>query len=132
MATAWIKVTSVSELSNGDSPIAARDAVRRLVSAQRPDWVGLLQASCLWARKAESNGSGMFAGSWVLEEWATRTGNPLWRPGGLRPLAAEGLIKKAGDSTRGGRRAYYRMPQRAVIEEALQELGVPDLPPSPH
>jgi hypothetical protein len=124
-ATIAIILSSVS-----GSADVIRDAVRRLVAAQRPDWVGLLQAACVWAAKAETNGSGLFAGAWVLEEWAARTGNARWRPGGLRPLAAEGLIEKVGDSTRGGRRAYYRMPQRQIIEAALRELGVPELPPA--
>jgi len=105
------------------------DAVRRLAAADRADWLGLLWAACIWAAKAEANGSGVFAGSYVLEEWASRTGNPRWKPGGLRPLASEGLIQKVGDSTRGGRRAYYRMADRKGVENALRDLGIPELPP---
>jgi DNA-binding HxlR family transcriptional regulator len=71
----------------------------------------------------------MFAGSWVLQEWARRTGSPKWKPSGLRPLAAEGLLQRVGDPTRGGHRAYYRMPDRKGVEEALRELEVPELPP---
>jgi hypothetical protein len=56
----------------------------------------------------------MFAGTWVLQEWARRTGNAKWKPGGLRFLASEGLIVKV-DSSRGGKRAYYRMLDRPTM-----------------
>jgi len=111
--------------------MATVDAVRRLVATDRPEWLGLLQAACIWAARAEANGSGVFAGGYVLKEWARRTGNPRWKPGGLRMLAAEGLLQKVGESTRGGRRAYYRMPDREGVERALAEFGVPELPPMP-
>jgi hypothetical protein len=35
---------------------------------------------------------------------------------------AYGLIEKAGESVRGGRCAYYRMPKRLEIESALSAL----------
>jgi len=91
--------------------------------------VGLLQAACIWARIAEQNGTEMFAGTWVLQEWASRTGGPRIRPGGLRPLAAEGLIVNAAPSTRGGKRAYYRMPDRQGVEAALRAFNIEPLPP---
>jgi len=51
------------------------------------------------------------------------TGEPAWKPG-LRLLVAYGLLEKSGESTRGGRRAYYRMPDRTGVEEALAALPV--------
>ena len=89
---------------------------------ERPDWLPVLRAACEQARKTEPYG-GEFAGKWVLQELEQLTGSPAWRPG-LRLLAGYGLIEKASESTRGGRRAYYRMPDREGIERALSQLGV--------
>lgn len=86
---------------------------------ERPEWVPVLRAACATARTAEDF-SGDFAGSWVLSKLKEQTGTG-WLPG-LRTLATYGLIEKSGESTRGGRRAYYRMPDRRGIETALQEL----------
>lgn len=85
----------------------------------------LLRAACEQARKCEP---GDFAGSWVLRELQqlsgrsgpVLTGDPAWRPG-LRRLSAYGLIEKT-DTSRGGRRAYYRMPDREAVEQALAEI----------
>jgi hypothetical protein len=102
------------------SDVSTREQVQRLAS-DRPDWLPILRAAVTVAELAEQYG-GQFAGRWVLEEWI-RTTNPEvpWRPG-LRTLAAYGLIEKAGASTRGGRRAYYRMGDRAGVDKALAEL----------
>lgn len=89
---------------------------------EQPDWVPVLQAACEQARASEPYG-GEFAGSWVLQKMKEQTGEPAWRPG-LRLLVGYGLLEKSGESTRGGRRAYYRMPYRTGIEEALEELKV--------
>lgn len=96
-----------------------RQAVLRLAS-ERSDWLPVLQAACRRARNAEPYG-GEFAGHWVLRDLQDEVGEPTWRPG-LRLLVAYGLLEKAGESTRGGRRAYYRMPDRAGVEDALAEL----------
>lgn len=88
---------------------------------EREDWIPVLRAACVQARKTEPYG-GRFAGSWVLQELAGETGNAEWRPG-LRLLVAYGLLEKDGESTRGGRRAYYRMPDLEGIEQALKELN---------
>ena len=56
----------------------------------------------------------------MLQELAQQSGRPEWQPG-LRRLVAYGLLEKVGESTRGGRRAYYRMPDRFGVEEALNE-----------
>jgi hypothetical protein len=98
-----------------------RDAVMRLAYEQ-PDWIPVLRAACAQAEKTEPYG-GQFAGRWVLQELQQRTKRPEWRPG-LRLLVAYGLLEKVGESTRGGRRAYYRMPDRAEVEQALEELPI--------
>jgi len=94
-------------------------AVMRLAS-EKPDWLPVLQAACESARKAEAFG-GEFAGSWVISELQRQTEADVWLPG-LRTLAVYGLIEKSGPSTRGGRRAYYRMPDRAGVELGIEEL----------
>jgi hypothetical protein len=94
-------------------------AVMRLAS-ERPDWVPVLRAAAERARKSEPYG-GEFAGHWVLQELDQQAGRRHWLPG-LRLLVSYGLIEKSGESTRGGRRAYYRMPDRIGVERALSEL----------
>lgn len=94
-------------------------AVMRLAH-ERPEWIAALRAACVTARKSEDY-SGDFAGAWVLDELERQNGT-RWLPG-LRTLATYGLIEKAGPSTRGGRRAYYRMPDRQGVEMALEELA---------
>jgi len=97
----------------------SRDAVLRL-AYEHPDWVPVLRAACVQARKSEPYG-GQFAGRWVLQELEQETGQRQWQPG-LRRLVAYGLLEKVGESTRGGRRAYYRMPDADGIERALASL----------
>ena len=97
-------------------------AVMRLAS-ERPEWVPVLRAACVCAERAErfdGEFAGEFAGAWVLSELKRETGEG-WRPG-LRTLATFGLLEKSGESVRGGRRAYYRMPDRSGVEAALAEL----------
>ena len=88
---------------------------------EHPDWVPVLQAACDQAQASERFG-GEFAGSWVLQKLKEQTGEPAWKPG-LRLLVGYGLLAKSGESTRGGRRAYYRMPDRTGVEQALAELA---------
>lgn len=98
----------------------ARAAVIAL-ALDHPEWVPVLRAACSVAERTEDFG-GQFAGRWVLEEWQRQTGDPsLWQPG-LRRLVAYGLLQKVGESTRGGKRAYYRMPDRSRVETALNAL----------
>ena len=96
-----------------------RQAVMRL-AYERPDWVAVLRAACSQAEKSEGFG-GEFAGSWVLKELEAQTGERAWVPG-LRLLVTYGLLEKVGESTRGGRRAYYRMPDRIGVEQTLNEI----------
>ncbi|MHB8556326.1 MAG: hypothetical protein ACYDCB_11860 [Candidatus Dormibacteria bacterium] len=62
-----------------------------------------------------------FAGRWVLNE-LHRSGTDGWRPG-LRILQRFGVLEKVGASTRGGDRAYYRMPDPEGVDQALRRLG---------
>jgi hypothetical protein len=96
-----------------------RQLVRRL-ALEQPHWIPVLEAACAQARTAEPFG-GEFAGSYVVQEVSRVAGQRVHVPG-LRILVTYGLLEKSGESTRGGRRAYYRMPERASIEAALAEL----------
>jgi hypothetical protein len=96
-----------------------KQAVLRLAS-ERPDWIPILEAASARAKKSEPFG-GQFAGHWVLVELEERLGSRAWVPG-LRLLVAYGLLVKAGESSRGGRRAYYSMPDRVGVDEAIVEL----------
>lgn len=90
-------------------------AVRRL-AYERPDWLPVLEAAAAVAARVEEHG-GEFAGAWVAKELSER-GSSRWIPN-LRILVGFGLLEKSGPSTRGGRKAYYRMPHRAEVEHAL-------------
>lgn len=86
--------------------------VERL-ARERPDWLPVLDAAAAVAADAEE-----FAGAWVVDE-LSRRGLNRWIPN-LRILVSYGLLEKSGPSTRGGRRAYYRMPDRVAVEQALE------------
>jgi len=92
------------------------EAVRRLAH-EHPEWMPVLEAAVAVAERTEAHG-GEFAGAWVLDEVRAR-GGPSWFPN-LRILASHGLVEKSGASTRGGRRAYYRMPDRAGVARAIE------------
>ncbi|MHB8509565.1 MAG: hypothetical protein ACYDGR_13090 [Candidatus Dormibacteria bacterium] len=93
--------------------------VQRLAS-EHPEWVPVLEAALAVASRAEPYG-GEFAGSWVLKELESRAGRRQWIPN-LRLLLTFGIIEKSGETTRGGRRAYYRFLDRGAVEEAVEEL----------
>lgn len=95
--------------------ITPEQAVRRLAH-ERPEWLPVLEAAVSVAAGVEEHG-GEFAGAWVVDELAKR-GPRRWIPN-LRILVAYGLLEKSGPSTRGGRRAYYRMHDRLGVERAL-------------
>jgi hypothetical protein len=91
-------------------------AIRRLAN-EHPDWIPVLEAATAVAATAEENG-GEFAGASVVNELSRRGASR--RIPNLRILASYGLIEKSGVSTRGGRRAYYRMPARTEVERVLE------------
>jgi hypothetical protein len=93
-------------------------AVRRL-AREHPDWLPVLAAALAVAADAEAHG-GEFAGAAVVAELGRR-GTARWIPN-LRILVSHGLLEKSGPSTRGGRRAYYRIPDREGVERALESL----------
>jgi len=95
----------------------SEQAVRRL-AYEHPDWLPVLEAAAAVAANVEEYG-GEFAGAWVVDELGRR-GRPRWIPN-LRILVGYGLLEKSGPSTRGGRRAYYRMPDRVEVERALED-----------
>ncbi len=103
---------------------ATKQQVLRLLN-EYPEELHLLRAACEQSRKCEP---GDFAGSWVLREMEAQTGERAWRPG-LRRLSASGVIVKTG-TARGGRRAYYRMPDRAGVEQALAQFQARSSPRS--
>src|SRR2546430_12882547 len=99
--------------------IEERQAVRRL-AAEHPEWVAVLEAALAVATRSEPLG-GEFAGSWVLKELESRAGRRQWIPN-LRLLVTYGILEKSGESTRGGRRAYYRFVNRPAIQDALEQI----------
>jgi hypothetical protein len=102
------------DMAGPDTDVA--QAVRRL-AIEHADWLPVLEAAASVAADLEPQG-GEFAGSWVVDELARR-GSPRWIPN-LRILVSYGLLEKSGPSTKGGRRAYYRMPDRAGVLKALE------------
>lgn len=96
-----------------------RRAVGNLI-AERPDWIPVLEAVIAVSDKVDPHG-GEFAGAWVIDELERRAGHRTWLPN-LRVLVTYGLVEKVGESTRGGRRAYYRMPAKKAVVDALGRL----------
>lgn len=90
------------------------DAVKRL-ARERPDWLPITEV-CLEEAKETK---GEFAGAWVLAR-AKKKGVTEWFPN-LRLLVGYGVLERK-DTTRGGRRAYYRMSDVEGVEKALREL----------
>jgi hypothetical protein len=96
------------------------------LARERPEWLFILEAACAEAEASERYG-GRFAGRWVLQRAAEQSGQSVWKPG-LRLLVGYGLMRKDGESTRGGRRAYYRMPNWRDIKESVQLIKTTDSP----
>jgi hypothetical protein len=89
------------------------------LSKERPEWLPVLEAALVVADRCEPFG-GEFAGAWVLEELKQQTGHEIWLPN-LRVLISYGFLEKAGESTRGGRRAYYRFADKQTVRQVLAE-----------
>lgn len=86
------------------------------LAEERPDWVPIIKECFECARKYKE-----FAGSWVLNSLEEKTKVRVWKPG-LRTLVAYGILERTKTS-RGGRRAYYIMPDLEGVKKALQEIG---------
>ncbi len=94
--------------------ISGYKAVKRL-AVEKPGWLQMVEASMILAKEQEE-----FAGSWVLSK--VKEKGIEWFPG-LRTLVSYGILKHE-DTTRGGRRAYYTMPDPDGVRKALTELGI--------
>lgn len=90
------------------------------IADECPNYIPVLAAAAAVARETETQG-GRFAGRWVLQEVERTLGRPWWVPG-LNLLLRYGLLEKAGDSSRGKHRAYYRMRDRTGVEAAIRRI----------
>ena len=81
---------------------------------EKPEWIPVVHAALITAQSVKSD----FAGSWVLEKAKEKGLN--WFPN-LRILVTHGILNKE-DTSRGGRRAYYSMPDAEGVKTALEEL----------
>lgn len=88
---------------------SAYQSVWSLVT-ERPGWVPILQACLALAERGPD-----FAGRWVRE----RLGGAL---PSLQTLVRFGILEKTR-VTRGGHRAYYAIPDREAVRQALRDLG---------
>jgi hypothetical protein len=91
------------------------------LAAERPEWIAVLKAAIAVSDRLESYGD-EFAGAWVVDELKRSQGRGVWVPN-LRLLVSYGLLEKSGESTRGGRRSYYRFPMKQAVKDALARLG---------
>lgn len=90
----------------------------KALARERPEWLEVVKACYEEARSSEE-----FAGAWVVR----RLGR--WIPS-LRVLAGYGIVERV-HVARAGRRAYYRMPDRAGVGRALVELSLLDAEDGP-
>src|SRR6266567_964454 len=79
-----------------------------------PTWLDVVEACAVEAKRTQ----GEFAGSWALNE-AKKSGRKWFS--NLRPLVSYGILKRT-DVTRGGRRAYYLMPDIEGVKAALRDV----------
>ncbi len=86
-----------------------------------PQWFPVVVAALEEAQTIKSN---RFAGAWILER-AKKYG-VQWIPN-FKKLVAYGILQKDGESSRGGRRAYYSMPDIEGVEKALKEFDAPQV-----
>lgn len=83
----------------------------KVLAREHNDWVEVVAACYEISKDFEE-----FAGAWIVEYMGR------WLPN-LRILARYGIIEKI-DTSRGGKRAYYRMVNREEVGKALGELGI--------
>jgi len=92
------------------------------LAKERPDWLPVVEAALAVHERTKAYG-GEFAGAWVVDE-LERVGGMRRLPN-LRLLVSYGLLEKVGESTRGGRRAYYRFKRPEAVREMLSKLKPP-------
>jgi hypothetical protein len=94
-------------------------AVKRL-AVEKPNWIPILECAVELIEEFKAKGLGKeICGKWVLDR-AKEKGIANWLPG-LRVFASYGILQKTS-LNRGGRRAYYIMPDIEGVKKALQEL----------
>ena len=79
------------------------------------DWLKVVKACYEEARELQSRGYESFPGAWIRHKCG-------WFPG-LRLLQKYGILRPAGEPTRGGSRCYWVMPDIDGVVRALCELG---------
>ena len=87
-------------------------STRRSLDYPEVEWLSVVKG-CY--EEAERLNGGRFAGAWVAQKVGLFPG--------LNLLAKYGILAKAGDTVRGGRRAYWVMPDMNGAGRALRELG---------
>ena len=83
-----------------------------------PHWRGVIAAAL---EEAQTITTDRFAGKWVLD--SAKKHGVSWVPN-LRKLVTYGILKKEGESTRGGTRAYYSMPDMDGVARALKDVQI--------
>ena len=83
-----------------------------------PQWRGVIAAAL---EEAQTITTERFAGKWVLNR--AKKHGVTWVPN-LRKLVSHGILQKEGESTRGGSRAYYSMPDPAGVARALRDVKI--------
>lgn len=88
------------------------------LAEQQPEFTDGVGNICKWLDVVKdcyemTQKTNEFAGAWIA--------NKGWFPS-LRTLVKYGILEKT-DTSRGGRRAYYIMPDRDGVGKALKELG---------
>lgn len=83
----------------------------KAIANEHPEWLDVVRACYDQAGQTQE-----FAGAWVCR----RLGR--WFPS-LKMLARYGILEKV-DTSRRGKRAYYRMPDREGVRNAFQDLGM--------
>jgi SOS-response transcriptional repressor LexA len=87
-----------------------------------PEWFPVVSAALEEAQTIKSN---RFAGAWILDRAKKR--GVQWLPN-FRKLTSYGILIKDGESSRGGKRAYYSMPDIEGVEKALNEFDASQTP----
>lgn len=93
------------------------EAVKKLAE-DYPDWLPIVEAALDLSKTYKS---GEIAGRWVLNKAREKNLTWLAPTHNLRKLVSYGILEKV-DTSRGGRRAYYIMPDPEGVERALKEL----------
>jgi len=98
--------------------VSGYEAVMRIAREEARDWLPYVRACHDFAtEQARGDMPGdAFAGSWI--------GDRVGQARSLAPLVRWGVLEKVG-SSRGGDRAYYRMPDLEGVGQALWELDFP-------